>query len=158
MKKNNYIIIAGCSRFGASIASILSAKGEDVVIIDIDKACFRKLSQNYSGFKLQGDATDIDVLMEAGIEKAKTVVAATDDDNTNIMIAQVAKTIFNVDKVVSRLYDIEKEVIYNGSDIKIIYPTKLTIDEFEKLVYEPPKYKNPGISKFRIHGMRMEEA
>ncbi|MBO3444418.1 TrkA family potassium uptake protein [Clostridium sp. CCUG 7971] len=158
MKKNNYIIIAGCSRFGASIASILSAKGEDVVIIDIDKACFRKLSQNYSGFKLQGDATDIDVLMEAGIEKAKTIVAATDDDNTNIMIAQIAKIVFKVNKVVSRLYDIEKEVIYNKSDIQTIYPTKLTIDEFEKLVYEPSKYKNSGISRFRINGIRMEEA
>ncbi len=134
MKKKNYIIIAGCSRFGANIASILSDKGEDVVILDINKNNFRKLSKNFGGFKIEGDATDIDVLINSGIEKAKILVAATDDDNVNIMISQIAKQIFSIDKVVSRLYDTEKEIAYNDFGINIIYPAKLTINEFEKVL------------------------
>lgn len=134
--KNNYIIIAGCSRFGANIASILSSKGYEVVIIDINKSNFRKVSRDYSGFKIEGDAIDVDVLIEAGIKNADTLVCATNNDNTNIMISEIGKKIFNVENVVSRLYDTEKEIVYKDFDINIIYPTKLTINEFEKLLEE----------------------
>lgn len=143
MKKKNYIIIAGCSRFGANIASILSDKGEDVVILDIDKNNFRKLSKDFGGFKIEGDATDIDVLINSGIEKAKILVAATDDDNVNIMISQIARQIFSIDKVVSRLYDTEKEIAYNDFGINIIYPAKLTINEFEKVLSINDELRKP---------------
>lgn len=133
-KKYNYVIVAGCSRFGANIATMLSAQGKDVVVIDKDKASFRKLLADYSGFEVHGDAMDIDVLIEAGIKKADVVVVATDNDNTNIMISQIARGIFNTHQVVSRLYDTEKEVIYNDLDIKIIRPAKLSINEFERVV------------------------
>jgi trk system potassium uptake protein TrkA len=136
MKKNNYnyIIVAGCSRFGANIASMLSLQGKDVVVLDNYSSSFRKLSPDYSGFTIVADATDIDELTRAGIEKADIVVAATNDDNTNIMIAQIASKIFNVPKVVSRLYDTEKEIVYQDFNIQIIYPSRLSMNEFEKLI------------------------
>lgn len=134
LSKYKYIIIAGCSRFGSNIASILSSQSKDVIIIDIDKDAFNKISENFSGYKVLGDATDIDILIEAGIKKADLIVAATNDDNTNIMISEIARSIFKIDNVVSRLYDIEKEIVYNDFDIKIIRPAKLTVDEFEKVV------------------------
>lgn len=135
-KKNDYVIIAGCSRFGVNIATMLSLKGKDVVIIDINDNAFRKIPKSYSGYKIQGDATDIEILKDAGIEKASMIVVATNDDNTNIMIAQIADEIFKVESIVSRLYDTEKEIIYNDLNIKIIRPTKLTIDEFESITAE----------------------
>ena len=95
---------------------------------------FRKLSPNYSGFKMIGDATDIDILMENGIDRATMLVAATNDDDVNIMISLIAKNILNVNTVITRLYDNEKEVVYDGLDIKIIRPTTLTINEFDKLL------------------------
>lgn len=136
MKKNNYnyIIVAGCSRFGASIASMLSSQGKDVVILDNNNSSFRKLSPDYSGFTVLADAADIDELTKANIEKADVLVAATDDDNTNIMIAQIASKIFNVPRVISRLYDTEKEMIFQDFDVQIIYPSRLSICEFEKLI------------------------
>lgn len=135
MKKDyNYVIVAGCSRFGANIANMLSAQGKNIVIIDRDKTSFRKLLSDYSGFQIHGDAMDVDVLLEAGIKKADIVVVATDDDNTNIMISQIAREIFHIHQVVSRLYDTEKEIIYNDFDIKIIRPAKLSINEFERIV------------------------
>ena len=135
MNKNNYnyIIVAGCGRLGAKIASALSAQGKNVVVLDNNSLSFRKLSPDYSGFTIHGDATDIDMLAQAGIEKADVVVAATNDDNTNIMIAQIASKIFNVPKVISRLYDTEKEIVYQDFTIQLIYPSRLSISEFEKL-------------------------
>ena len=136
MKKTNfeYIIIVGCSRFGTNIATELSLSGRDVVIIDINENSFRKLSANYSGFKVVGYATDIDTLMEVDIYKARMLIAATNDDDVNIMISLIAKNILNIDTVITRLYDNEKEVVYEGLDIKIIRPTTLTINEFDKLL------------------------
>ncbi|GAA0696352.1 hypothetical protein GCM10008904_00270 [Paraclostridium ghonii] len=135
-KKNNYVIVAGCSRFGVNIATMLSLKGKDVVIIDINENSFRKIPPSYSGYKIQGDATDIEILKDSGIEKASMIVVATDDDNVNIMIAQIADEIFKVESIVSRLYDTEKEIIYNDLNIKIIRPVKLTIEEFENITCE----------------------
>ncbi|WP_250672957.1 TrkA family potassium uptake protein (plasmid) [Paraclostridium ghonii] len=135
-KKNNYVIVAGCSRFGVNIATMLSLKGKDVVIIDINENSFRKIPPSYSGYKIQGDATDIEVLKDSGIEKASMIVVATDDDNVNIMIAQIADEIFKVESIVSRLYDTEKEIVYNDLNIKIIRPVKLTIEEFENITCE----------------------
>jgi trk system potassium uptake protein TrkA len=136
MKKNNgkYVLVAGCGRLGANIASVLSAQGKDVVVLDSNSTSFRKLSPDYSGFAIQGDATDIDMLTQAGIEKADIVVAATNDDNTNVMIAQIASKIFAVPKVISRLYDTEKAIVYQDYSIQLIYPSRLSINEFEKLI------------------------
>lgn len=136
MKKSayDYIIVVGCSRFGANIASTFSSQGKDVVVIDKNSLSFKKLSSDYGGFTTMGDATDMDVLIGAGIEKADMVVAATDEDNINIMIAQIASKLFNVPKVISRLYDTEKEIVYQGFNVQIIYPSRLSLSEFEKLI------------------------
>ena len=136
MKKVNgkYVLVAGCGRLGANIASVLSSQGKDVVVLDCNSSAFRKLSPEYSGFSIQGDATDMSVLAQAGIEKADIVVAATNDDNTNVMIAQIASKIFAVPKVISRLYDTEKEIVYQDYPIQLIYPSRLSIAEFEKLI------------------------
>ncbi|WP_366946798.1 NAD-binding protein [Desulfosporosinus nitroreducens] len=67
------------------------------------------------------------------MSKADVVVAATNDDNTNIMIAEIASKLFNVSQVITRLYDTEKEVVYQDFNIQIIYPSRLSLCEFEKL-------------------------
>ncbi len=132
----NYVIIVGCSGLGANIATMMSMKGISVVILDKNPNAFRKLSDSYSGYRIEADATDIDELIEAGIEKADLVVVATDEDNINIMVSQIAKRIYKVKTVISRLYDSSKEPIYHRHDIDLIYPSKLSVNEFEKLSSE----------------------
>jgi len=131
-KKQNYVIIVGCGRLGASLANSLSDNGGNVLIIDLDKDSVRKLSPSYGGLTLIGDATDIDVLREAGIEKATVVVAVTNDDNTNIMVAQMAKELFNIQQVISRLYDPDRECVYREFDISTICPAILSAKEISK--------------------------
>ena len=135
-KKNELgqIVIIGCGRLGANIAAMFSIRGNDVVMIDKDGDAFRKLSPEYSGFTVEADATDINALKKTEINKAGIVVAVTDNDNVNIMVSQMAKVIFNVPKVIARLYDADKEKINSEHSIHTIYPTKLSMEAFEQLL------------------------
>ena len=127
------IIIAGCSRFGAGLAGELSEHGDDVIIIDKDNDAFRKLPPNFSGFQIVGNVTDPDLLEDAGIGNASVVVAATDDDNINCMLAQMARRIYDVGEVFTRLNDTDKEHLIGGLNIKAIYPARLSIEKFKEL-------------------------
>jgi trk system potassium uptake protein TrkA len=133
-KKQELAIIIGCGRLGANIADMFAVQGKDVVIIDSEESSFRKLSSDYSGFKIEANATDFEALKLAGIEKAVLVVAVTDNDNVNIMVSQIAKVIFNVPKVIMRIYDTDKEQINDGYSIDTIYPVKLSLEAFELLL------------------------
>ncbi|MDD3415531.1 MAG: NAD-binding protein [Lachnospiraceae bacterium] len=88
---DKHVLIIGCGRLGSSIANTLSNRNKNVTIIDIREESFRKLSPSFGGLSLEGNATDVEVLKEAGINKADVVIIVTDNDNVNIMIAQMAK-------------------------------------------------------------------
>lgn len=133
-EKMDYIVIIGCGRLGASLANTLSDEGQDVLIIDSNKDSFRKLSLSYGGLTLIGDATDIDVLREAQLEKATAVVVVTNDDNTNIMISQMAKELFKKELVIARLYDPERDYVYREFGIDTISPAILSANAIRKLL------------------------
>ncbi|MDO4740402.1 MAG: TrkA family potassium uptake protein, partial [Eubacteriales bacterium] len=113
-KKNDaYTIIIGCGRLGAHLANALSNKEEDVLIMDQSKDSFRRLSSSFGGLSIVGNGTDLDKLEEAHIQEASAVIAVTNDDNTNITVAQLARELYQVDRVIARLYDPERENVYH---------------------------------------------
>ena len=130
----NYTIIAGCGRLGASLARTLSDNGGDVIIIDKNPNAFQKLSSSFGGIVMTGDATDMLVLNEAEIKKATAVISVTNNDNTNIMVAQLAKELFNIEYVIARLYDSDRECIYQEFGIDTICPAELSTKEIYKLL------------------------
>lgn len=132
--KEGYVIIIGCGRLGANLANRLSENNINVLIIDIDKEAFRKLSPSYSGLSMVGDATSIHVLREAEIERASAVVSVTNYDNTNILVAQIAKELFGIEHVIARLFDPDREAIYQEFNIKTISPAVLSMKEIDKLL------------------------
>lgn len=134
--KERYIIIVGCGRLGSHLANSLSKAEQSVVIIDQDKASFRKLDNSFSGFKLEADAIEIDTLENAKINRADVVVTATNDDNTNIMIAQIAKKIYNVPHVIARLAEPSRKEVYQELEIETICPTILSAEEFKKIIVQ----------------------
>ena len=100
------IIIMGCGRVGAQLANSLDAEGHDVTILDIDAYSFdRFLSTEFRGTALLGSGIDEEVLRKAEIEKADAFIAVAHGDNRNVMACQMAKHIFHVPKVISRIYD-----------------------------------------------------
>ena len=135
-KNKDYTIIVGCGRLGASLASRFSEDGGNVLVIDEDKNSFRKLSPNYGGMVIQGDATVISVLKRAEIKNATSVIAVTNHDNTNVMVAQLAKELFHIDNVIARLYDPDRECVYRELQIDTICPVVLSTRKVDQLLYE----------------------
>ncbi len=133
-KKSDYTIIVGCGRLGGSLANELSDSGADVLMLDKSDSSFRKLSSSYGGLTLVGDATDVSTLKEAGIERAKVIVSVTNDDNTNIMVAQIAKELYHVPHVVCRLYDPERACVYHEFGINTICPAVISANEISRLL------------------------
>lgn len=132
--KDEYIIIIGCGRLGSHLANLLSASKKSVVIIDKDEKSFNRLDSNFSGFTIEADAVELQILKDAKIDKADIVVAVTNDDNTNIMVSQIAKRIYNTPKVIARLIEPNKQKIYENLDIITICPTILSAEEFSKII------------------------
>jgi len=130
----DYTIIIGCGRLGANLANTLSDKGDNVLVIDKKKESFRKLAPSFGGLALAGDATDLDVLQEAEISKASVVVAVTNNDNANIMVAQIAREVFKIQHVIARLYDPERECVYRELGIDTICPAILSANEIDKFL------------------------
>jgi trk system potassium uptake protein TrkA len=137
MRKNNkdeYIIIVGCGRLGSHLASLLSKARKSVIVIDNKEDAFNRLSDDFSGFTIEADAIEEETLLEAKINRADVVVTTTNDDNTNVMIAQIAKTIYGVPKVIARLFDPSRQEMYEELDIDTICPTILSAVEFKNII------------------------
>ncbi|MEA2525475.1 MAG: trk/ktr system potassium uptake protein [Thermomicrobiales bacterium] len=117
------VVIMGCGRVGARIASILDHNGHDVTVIDTDSRAFRRLAGDFRGQTVIGTGIDEDVLRSAGIEQASAFIAVTNGDNRNIMAAQVARNIFDVPEVVCRIYDPVREDTYRRLGLTTVCPT-----------------------------------
>jgi len=140
-KKSDNVIIVGCGRFGAALASTGYNQNQNVTVIDIYTAAFKNLPESYHGFSIEGDGTDMNTLETAGILCADVLVAATDDDNANLMIAQIAKQHYNVNHVVARIYDDSKKVSCDQIGIEMVCPVLLSISEAQKVIFNTKEEK-----------------
>ena len=121
------VIIMGCGRVGAQLAAMLDADGHKVTVLDVDPYSFRRLPEGFGGEALGGDGTDENSLKKAGIEEADAFVAVTQGDNRNVMGAQIAKHVFNVNRVACRIYDPLREDFYSGLGVEAISPTRVFV-------------------------------
>ena len=123
------IMIVGCGKVGVRLARILTEDGHDVSIIARSAAEVEKnLENDFSGSILCGVPIDQDNLKKAGIETCDVVCAVTDDDNTNIMVAQLAKELYGIEKVISRILDPERGDIFAHFGLETVCPTRLTVE------------------------------
>ncbi len=117
------VVIMGCGRVGARVASLLDHTGNHVTVVDVDSRSFRRLPAGFRGDTIIGTGIDEDVLRRAGIEDADAFIAVTNGDNRNIMAAQVARLIFDVPEVVCRIYDPVREDTYRRLGLTTVCPT-----------------------------------
>lgn len=120
-----YVIIVGCGRVGSELAKLLSTEGHDVVVIDKNPVSFERLGGTFNGLTLTGNGFDLELLKQAGVEKAEAFCSVTNGDNTNLISAQVAKKIFKVPKVIARVYDPQRAHIYSALGLDVISGTIL---------------------------------
>jgi len=117
------VVIMGCGRVGAQLASLLDADGHTVAVLDTNADSFRRLPPEFGGTALLGNGLDEEALKRAGIEESDAFVAVTQGDNRNIMAAQIAKHIFNVPRVTCRIYDPLRRDLYQTLGLEAISPT-----------------------------------
>lgn len=134
MASDLFIVIVGCGRLGSHLANQLSRAGHGVVAIDSDDSAFTNLSLEYSGFRVEGDATELAVLKQAKVSKADLVIATTRDDNVNLMVAQVAKRAFSVPRVMARVFNPRRLAVYQRLGVETICPTLMAAEVFLKSV------------------------
>src|SRR5919108_3249533 len=136
------ILIVGCGRVGSQIAADMERICHDVTIIDRDPAQFSRASQrgvltnDFKGNQVVGNGTDAEVLRRAGVEDADGFVAVTEGDNRNIMASQIAKHVFKVPRVVTRIYDPERAEAYEKLGLHTICPTIDGAKKIEKTLLE----------------------
>lgn len=132
--KTLYVVVVGCGRLGRLLANRLSESGHEVVIVDRDESRFARLSTEFSGFTVEGDAVELSVLREAGIGQADCLFATTNEDNVNLMVTQVARNIFGVQAVIARVFDPAHSEIYRQFEVRTVSPTKLSEAEFMDVI------------------------
>ena len=124
-----HVVVVGCGRVGSELAGLLQSAGHDVAVVDKRKSAFRRLPSSFSGITIDGFGFDRDTLTEAGIEQAGAFAAVTSGDNSNIMSARVARETFEVERVVARIYDPRRAVIYQRLGIPTVATVSWTTDQ-----------------------------
>lgn len=117
------VVVMGCGRVGAALASELDAAGYEVVVIDREPEAFDRLPDGFAGRTVSGVGFDRAVLEEAGLRDAIAFAAVSSGDNSNIIAARVARETFGIDRVIARIYDAGRAEVYERLGI----PTVATV-------------------------------
>lgn len=133
------IVILGCSRVGATLAAMLDREGHEVAVIDQVNEAFQRLPADFGGSEVIGNGVDEDVLIRANIKEADVFYAVTNGDNRNIMAAQIAREIFQVKKVVCRIYDPIREETFRELGLETFCPTLVGAKILYQAIHPEPK-------------------
>lgn len=128
------VIIIGCGKTGSRLANQLDERGYDVAIIDESEYKFEHLDSDFSGFAVCGNAADVEVLRNAGCENADIAVVVTENDNVNVMVAQMLQVEFEVKDVYVRVLDPTREAVFRRFGLRTICPTRFETDVLFNLV------------------------
>src|SRR6201990_1656484 len=138
MDSQIYVIIAGAGKVGWNLARELIAKDREVTLIESDHRRYRVVEEELEHAVQYGDGTEMWVLERAGIQRADLVIAVTGDDEDNILICQVAKEKYGVDRIVARVNNPRNMVHFKTLGIQ---PAVSATDLILRLIeHEVPEY------------------
>jgi trk system potassium uptake protein TrkA len=139
----SFILIVGAGRVGSAVARKMLAGGHEVSVLDEDPLSHERLDagqettwEDAGGRFTVGHGLEIDALREAGIEECDVFIAATDGDNTNLTISQIAGRQYEVPRVLCRVMDPARAEWYAEQGIRTICPTSYAILMFEQALQE----------------------
>ncbi|MET0727653.1 MAG: TrkA family potassium uptake protein [Acidimicrobiales bacterium] len=124
-----HVVIVGCGRVGSTLAAELESAGHTVGVIDKRADAFARLPAEFSGRTIVGPGIDRDRLAEAGIGEAGALAAVTSGDNSNILVARIARETYEVPHVVARIYDPGRASIYQRLGIPTVATVTWTTDQ-----------------------------
>lgn len=125
-----HVVVVGCGRVGSSLARRLLADGHTVALIDKQASSFEKrFPDGFAGTQVVGFGFDRERLAEAGIERAEAAAAVTSGDNSNIIVARIAKETYQVPNVMARIYDPGRAQVYRRLGIPTVATVEWTTDQ-----------------------------
>jgi len=127
-------IIIGCGRMGVGLARTLSLRGHTITVLDKDRDALEQLEQSFRGQTIVGSGFDRGLLLQAGIKHADGLAAVTNNDEANVVIARLARLVFQVPRVVARLVDPRKAEVYQRLGVQIVDPIAWAIHRFADLL------------------------
>jgi trk system potassium uptake protein TrkA len=134
-----HVVVVGCGRVGSSLALNLVESGHSVAVIDKRSEAFSRLGNDFRGQTVAGIGFDRDRLVEAGIERASAVASVTSGDNSNILVARVARETFGIERVVARIYDPRRAAIYQRLGIATVATVAWTTERvLRRIVPDTP--------------------
>jgi trk system potassium uptake protein TrkA len=107
-----YVIVIGGGKVGYYLAWTLVEKDHEVLVIERDAVAVERISERLGAIAMHGDGAEASVLAAAGASRADVVVASTGDDEDNLIVCQVAKRKFKVDRVIARVNNPKNELIF----------------------------------------------
>ncbi len=137
-----YVVIMGCGRVGARLAKLLANAGHEVAVLDASSGALERLGTEFPGTTMVGSGTDVETLRRIGIERADAFAAVTQGDNRNIMASQIAKHIFNVSRVVTRIYDPIRTDTFKALGLEAISPTVIGAKVFYSMLTNEESQEN----------------
>jgi len=131
------VLIAGCGRVGALLATHLSLEGHDIAVIDQDRGALSRLGAGFPGTTHRGKVFDRSTLEAADIKHADAFCAVTSGDNSNVVAAKIAKDIFRVPRVVARIYEPRRAEIYRRLGIPAVSSVAWSANELLAILAHP---------------------
>jgi Trk K+ transport system NAD-binding subunit len=114
------IIVIGFGRLGSQVVRKIDTQENEVVVIEKERSILERPDLPTGVLSYIGNAIDEDLLREAGTDSADILLALTRDENTNLMIAQIARVVFNVPKVIAVVYDPQREASFHEAGIETL--------------------------------------
>jgi trk system potassium uptake protein TrkA len=124
-----HIVVIGCGRVGSELAGALTLADHSVAVVDKNSRAFRRLPADFSGRTVIGFGFDRDHLAEAGIDEAGAFASVTNGDNSNILCARIARESYGIERVVARIYDPRRALIYQRLGIPTVATVAWTTDQ-----------------------------
>lgn len=136
------ILVVGGGHLGRRIAEHLDRKGHEVSIIEENESKLALLDPKFGGITFNTFPMDVNNLIGAGIKNCDALTVTTSDDNLNITVSQIAKNIFGIKNVVSRISDPYREHVFETLGLKTVCPTNMAADSIITALTDPHKPKN----------------
>jgi trk system potassium uptake protein len=133
-----YILIVGAGKVGWNLARELISRGNEVTVVEHNRSRYATVEEELEHAAHYGDGSELWVLERAGIERAEMVIAVTGDDEDNILISQVAREKYGVERVIARCNNPRN---LQHFDLLGVRPTVSATDLILRLIeHEVPRY------------------